>query len=79
MATFQLSVIALCVLLVFTSAVQVESLPVPEDWSVVILRTKRSLLWRWNSLKAVGASCWDHNECGTQFCRKNMCTFWKTP
>ncbi|KAJ0015390.1 hypothetical protein NQD34_009010, partial [Periophthalmus magnuspinnatus] len=48
---------------------QVNSLPVPDDWTGVILRTKRSLLWRWNSLKAVGASCRDHSECGTQFCR----------
>lgn len=45
------------------------SLPVPDDWHGLIQRTKRSLLWRWNSLKPVGASCRDHLECGTKYCR----------
>ncbi|XP_072310028.1 liver-expressed antimicrobial peptide 2 [Eucyclogobius newberryi] len=79
MATFQHSVVVLSIIMVLISAVQVNSLPVPEDWTGVILRTKRSLLWRWNSLKAVGTSCRDHSECGTQFCRKNICSFWRTP
>lgn len=48
---------------------QVDSLPVPEDWKGLIQRTKRSLLWRWNSMKPVGAGCRDHLECGTKYCR----------
>lgn len=48
---------------------QVDSLPVPEDWIGLIQRTKRSLLWRWNSMKPVGASCRDHLECATNYCR----------
>lgn len=54
---------------------QVDSLPVPEDWIGLIQRTKRSLLWRWNSMKPVGASCRDHLECATNYCRKNVCVF----
>lgn len=50
---------------------QVNSLPIYEDgtWNGLIQRTKRSLLWRWNSMKPVGASCRDHLECGTKYCR----------
>lgn len=48
---------------------QVASLPVPEDWDGLLQRTKRSLLWRWNSMKPVGGSCRDHSECGTNYCR----------
>ncbi|TKS84570.1 Lysosome membrane protein 2 85 kDa lysosomal membrane sialoglycoprotein [Collichthys lucidus] len=49
---------------------EVNSLPVPEDQNGLLQRTKRSLLWRWNSLKPVGASCRDHAECGTKYCRE---------
>ncbi|CAJ1070791.1 liver-expressed antimicrobial peptide 2-like [Xyrichtys novacula] len=55
---------------------QVSSMPVTEDWRGLIQRTKRSLLWRWNSMKAVGASCRENQECGTKYCRKNICSFW---
>lgn len=48
---------------------QVNSLPLPEDWNGLLQRTKRSLLWRWNSMKPVGASCREHLECGTKYCR----------
>ncbi|KAK5621991.1 hypothetical protein CRENBAI_013121 [Crenichthys baileyi] len=54
---------------------EVSTLPVPENWNGLIQRTKRSLLWRWNSLKPVGASCRDPSECGTTHCRKNICSF----
>uniref|UniRef100_A0A3Q2UQ60 Liver-expressed antimicrobial peptide 2 n=1 Tax=Fundulus heteroclitus TaxID=8078 RepID=A0A3Q2UQ60_FUNHE len=54
---------------------QVNTLPVPDDWNGLIQRTKRSLLWRLNSLKPVGASCRDPSECGTKHCRKNICSF----
>ncbi|XP_033503449.1 liver-expressed antimicrobial peptide 2-like [Epinephelus fuscoguttatus] len=75
MGTLQERIIVLSVLLCLICAVQVNSLPVPEDWNGLILRTKRSLLWRWNSMKPVGASCRDNLECGTQYCRKNICSF----
>lgn len=48
---------------------QVASLPLPEDWSGLLHRTKRSLLWRWNSMKPLGTSCREHSECGTKYCR----------
>lgn len=48
---------------------QVASLPLPEDWSGLLLRTKRSLLWRWNSMKPLGGSCREDSECGTKYCR----------
>uniref|UniRef100_A0A8C6WV68 Liver-expressed antimicrobial peptide 2 n=1 Tax=Neogobius melanostomus TaxID=47308 RepID=A0A8C6WV68_9GOBI len=79
MAPLQQIIVVLSVVLVLISAVQVNSMPVPDDWTGVILRTKRSLLWRWNSLKAIGTSCRNHSECGTQYCRKNICSFWTAP
>ncbi|XP_029941477.1 liver-expressed antimicrobial peptide 2 [Salarias fasciatus] len=75
MRTLQEKVILLSVVLSLICAVQVNTLPVPDNWSGLIQRTKRSLLWRWNSMKPVGASCRDHLECGTQYCRKNQCAF----
>lgn len=48
---------------------QVISLPVREDIRGLLQRTKRSLLWRWNSMKPVGTSCMYHSECGTKYCR----------
>uniref|UniRef100_A0A672JJG2 Liver-expressed antimicrobial peptide 2 n=1 Tax=Salarias fasciatus TaxID=181472 RepID=A0A672JJG2_SALFA len=71
MRTLQEKVILLSVVLSLICAVQVNTLPVPDNWSGLIQRTKRSLLWRWNSMKPVGASCRDHLECGTQYCRYN--------
>lgn len=48
---------------------KVQTAPVPEDWTGLITRAKRSLLWRWNTLKPVGTSCREHDECGTKYCR----------
>ncbi|XP_026153905.1 liver-expressed antimicrobial peptide 2 [Mastacembelus armatus] len=76
MRTLQEKIIILSVFLSLIFAIQVRSLPLAEDWNGLIQRTKRSLLWRWNSMKAVGASCRDHSECGTKYCRKNICSFW---
>ncbi|XP_051961867.1 liver-expressed antimicrobial peptide 2-like [Xyrauchen texanus] len=57
-------------------AVQVQSAPVDSDWATgLIHRAKRSLLWRWNTLKPVGSGCRDHYECGTNYCRKHACSF----
>ncbi|XP_064833378.1 liver-expressed antimicrobial peptide 2-like isoform X1 [Oncorhynchus masou masou] len=53
----------------------VQTAPVPEDWTGLITRAKRSLLWRWNTLKPVGTSCREHDECGTKYCRKKTCSF----
>ncbi|XP_056288785.1 liver-expressed antimicrobial peptide 2-like [Pseudoliparis swirei] len=75
MKTLQEKIIVLSVFLTLTCVIQVDSLPVPEDWIGLIQRTKRSLLWRWNSMKPVGASCRDHLECATNYCRKNVCVF----
>ncbi|XP_032396221.1 liver-expressed antimicrobial peptide 2 [Etheostoma spectabile] len=68
MRTLQEKILVLLVLSLIC-ALQVNALPLPEDWNGLIQRTKRSLLWRWNSMKPVGASCRDHEECGTQYCR----------
>ncbi|XP_052314546.1 liver-expressed antimicrobial peptide 2-like isoform X1 [Oncorhynchus keta] len=54
---------------------KVQTAPVPEDWTGLITRAKRSLLWRWNTLKPVGTSCREHDECGTKYCRKKICSF----
>ncbi|XP_075960705.1 liver-expressed antimicrobial peptide 2 [Anarhichas minor] len=76
MKTLQEKIIVLSVFLTLTCVIQVDSLPVPAEWSGLIQRTKRSLLWRWNSMKPVGASCRDQLECATGYCRKNVCSFW---
>ncbi|KAK2819068.1 hypothetical protein Q5P01_024629 [Channa striata] len=76
MKTLQEKVIVISVFLLLICAIQVNTMPLSEDWNGLIQRTKRSLLWRWNSMKPVGASCRDHLECGTKYCRKNICTFW---
>ncbi|XP_060936300.1 liver-expressed antimicrobial peptide 2-like [Limanda limanda] len=76
MRTLHEKILVLTALLSLICAVQVSSIPLPEDWNGLIVRTKRSLLWRWNSMKAVGASCRDQHECVTQYCRNNICSFW---
>ncbi|CAB1351994.1 unnamed protein product, partial [Coregonus sp. 'balchen'] len=45
--------IAIFVLLALVCPIQVQTAPVPEDWTGIglITRAKRSLLWRWNTLK----------------------------
>ncbi|KAM8744238.1 liver-expressed antimicrobial peptide 2 [Acanthopagrus schlegelii] len=78
MRTLQERIIVAAVLLSLICAVQVSSLPLPDSWNGLLQRSKRSLLWRWNSMKPVGASCRDHLECGTKYCRKNICSFWST-
>ncbi|MEQ2269128.1 hypothetical protein AMECASPLE_013998 [Ameca splendens] len=75
MRTLQEKIIILSVFLSLICLTRVSTLPVPENWNGLIQRTKRSLLWRWNSLKPVGASCRDPSECGTTHCRKNICSF----
>ncbi|XP_035813909.1 liver-expressed antimicrobial peptide 2-like [Amphiprion ocellaris] len=79
MRTLREKIILLSLFLSLIYVTQVDSLPVRDDWKGLIQRTKRSLLWRWNSMKPVGASCRDHSECGTKYCRKNMCWFWTSP
>ncbi|XP_034048055.1 liver-expressed antimicrobial peptide 2 [Thalassophryne amazonica] len=78
MRTLQHRIILFSMVLFLICAIQVVSLPVPEEWNSLIQRTKRSLLWRWNSLKSAGSSCKDHSECATKFCRKNVCSFRKS-
>uniref|UniRef100_A0AAY4ERH0 Liver-expressed antimicrobial peptide 2 n=1 Tax=Denticeps clupeoides TaxID=299321 RepID=A0AAY4ERH0_9TELE len=70
-------VIILTVALALLCAVQqVNSAAIPESWATgLIHRAKRSLLWRWNTQKPLGASCRDHTECGTNYCRRNVCAF----
>ncbi|XP_019727611.1 liver-expressed antimicrobial peptide 2 [Hippocampus comes] len=70
-------VAVLSLLMALLCRTQVDSAPVPEDWTGLVHRTKRSLLWRWNSMKPVGDSCRDHMECATKYCRRNICSFWK--
>ncbi|XP_061657831.1 liver-expressed antimicrobial peptide 2-like [Syngnathoides biaculeatus] len=77
MRTLVPMVVVLSLVLVLLCSTQVDSLPVAEDWTGLVQRTKRSLLWRWNSMKPVGGSCREHMECGTNYCRKNICSFWK--
>uniref|UniRef100_A0A668AIN0 Liver-expressed antimicrobial peptide 2 n=1 Tax=Myripristis murdjan TaxID=586833 RepID=A0A668AIN0_9TELE len=72
MGTLVHKMIALSVFLYLISTIQVESAHVPEEWNSLLQRTKRSLLWRWNTLKPVGASCREHSECGTKYCRYSI-------
>ncbi|XP_041816753.1 liver-expressed antimicrobial peptide 2-like [Chelmon rostratus] len=76
MPTLQERIIIASILVSLICTIQVISLPVREDIRGLLQRTKRSLLWRWNSMKPVGTSCMYHSECGTKYCRKNICSFW---
>ncbi|XP_053709119.1 liver-expressed antimicrobial peptide 2-like [Synchiropus splendidus] len=76
MSTLEQKVIIVSILMLLVCATQVDSLPIPDEWTGLIRRTKRSLLWRWNSMKPVGASCREHLECGTKYCRRGICSFW---
>ncbi|XP_040915197.1 liver-expressed antimicrobial peptide 2-like [Toxotes jaculatrix] len=78
MRTLQGKIIVVLFFVSVICATQVNSVPLAENWNGLIQRTKRSLLWRWNSMKPVGASCRDHMECGTKYCRKNICSFWRS-
>ncbi|KAJ8338942.1 hypothetical protein SKAU_G00357280 [Synaphobranchus kaupii] len=63
-------------LLSLVCALQVQTAPLPDEWGTgLIYRAKRSLLWRWNTLRPVGASCRDHFECGTKYCKARACSF----
>ncbi|XP_075900933.1 liver-expressed antimicrobial peptide 2 [Nelusetta ayraudi] len=77
MENFERKVVLVSLLLSLICSIQVASLPLPEDWDGLLQRTKRSLLWRWNSMKPVGGSCRDHSECGTNYCRKYICSILK--
>ncbi|XP_017347674.1 liver-expressed antimicrobial peptide 2-like isoform X1 [Ictalurus punctatus] len=71
-----ITLFALAVLVSLICVNQVEAAPVVDTWaSGLIHRAKRSLLWRWNTLKPVGAGCRDNYECGTNYCSRNICTF----
>ncbi|MCI4386884.1 liver-expressed antimicrobial peptide 2-like [Pangasianodon hypophthalmus] len=71
-----ITLFAFAVLVSLICVIQVETAPVIDTWaSGLIHRAKRSLLWRWNTLKPVGAGCRDNYECGTNYCRRNVCTF----
>ncbi|XP_040013994.1 liver-expressed antimicrobial peptide 2-like [Xiphias gladius] len=74
MRTLKEKIIIISVFLSLICAIQVNSLPLPEHLNDLIRRTKRSLLWRWNSMKPVGASCRDHLECATKHCRQYLCS-----
>ncbi|XP_036384452.1 liver-expressed antimicrobial peptide 2-like [Megalops cyprinoides] len=76
MMTLHHKLAALLILLCLLCALQVQTAPLPDDWGMdLIYRAKRSLLWRWNTLRPVGASCRDHSECGTKYCRAQVCSF----
>ncbi|XP_057215947.1 liver-expressed antimicrobial peptide 2-like [Triplophysa rosa] len=73
-ANHRLMLLTLIICLLFH--LQVQSAPVDSSWTTGLLhRAKRSLLWRWNTLKPVGSGCRDHYECGTNYCRNHMCAF----
>lgn len=76
MLTANHRLIALTLMLALLFHLQVQSAPVDISWTTgLIHRAKRSLLWRWNTLKPVGSGCRDHYECGTNYCRKHTCAF----
>ncbi|XP_060791559.1 liver-expressed antimicrobial peptide 2-like [Neoarius graeffei] len=76
MASSGITLFALAVLVSLICVIQVETAPVVDTWASGLLhRAKRSLLWRWNTLKAVGVTCRNDYECATNYCRGNICTF----
>ncbi|XP_061119765.1 liver-expressed antimicrobial peptide 2-like [Conger conger] len=76
MRTLHHKLFATFFLLTLVCALQVQTAPLPDDWGTeLISRAKRSLLWRWNTLRPVGASCRESSECGTKYCRARTCAF----
>ncbi|XP_047425966.1 liver-expressed antimicrobial peptide 2-like [Mugil cephalus] len=76
MKTLKEKIIVLSVVLSLICFTQVNSMPLPKELNGLVQRTKRSLVWRWNIMKPVGTSCRGHAECGTNYCRKYVCSFW---
>nr|XP_014339298.1 PREDICTED: liver-expressed antimicrobial peptide 2-like [Latimeria chalumnae] len=67
MATFVLCLISFSL---------VHSAAVPDtQGSQTVERSKRSMLWRWITLRALGATCIDNTECSTNYCRDGKCSF----
>uniref|UniRef100_A0A8C1RZ73 Liver-expressed antimicrobial peptide 2 n=1 Tax=Cyprinus carpio TaxID=7962 RepID=A0A8C1RZ73_CYPCA len=59
-----------CLFVAYLKLNLVQAAPIDTEWATgLIHRAKRSLLWRWNTLKPVGSGCRDHYECGTNYCR----------
>ncbi|XP_062339789.1 liver-expressed antimicrobial peptide 2-like [Osmerus eperlanus] len=77
MTTAQHQLLVWFVLLSLVCTIEVRAAPLLGEWSTagLVHRAKRSLLWRWNTLKPVGASCREPSECGTKYCRRNVCSF----
>ncbi|XP_030048346.1 liver-expressed antimicrobial peptide 2-like [Microcaecilia unicolor] len=49
--------------------------PVPnKQGNYLTLRVKRSMLWRWITLRPVGATCTGNAECSTTYCRDGHCS-----
>ncbi|XP_018609728.1 liver-expressed antimicrobial peptide 2 [Scleropages formosus] len=74
METTYQKLFAISLVLCLVASIQVQTAPVSYG-AGLIQRAKRSLLWRWNTLRPVGASCRDHAECGTKYCREQTCSF----
>ncbi|CAL8321386.1 unnamed protein product [Lota lota] len=72
MQTLVFKITVVIILLSVVQDFQVQALPLPTELNGLLQRTRRSLLWRWNTLKPVGGSCRANTECGTNHCNSNL-------
>ncbi|KAG8578803.1 hypothetical protein GDO81_010622 [Engystomops pustulosus] len=64
------AIFVLCILLIL----QVEAVPIDKDCPKLPVRVKRMTpFWRILSMRPLGASCRDDNECLTRLCRNQRC------
>ncbi|XP_069482416.1 liver-expressed antimicrobial peptide 2-like [Ambystoma mexicanum] len=68
-------VLAVTCVLLLISITLIECAPGPRiQANPSVLREKRSMMWRWISLRPVGAMCKDNTECSTNNCRSGKCS-----
>ncbi|XP_006626723.2 liver-expressed antimicrobial peptide 2 [Lepisosteus oculatus] len=79
MRTLLSKIFAVTLIMSLLCGIQVQAAPLEEGEIrgayELVHRAKRSMLWRWITLRPVGASCRDHSECGTNFCKNQSCAF----
>ncbi|XP_033857035.1 liver-expressed antimicrobial peptide 2-like [Acipenser ruthenus] len=75
MRTVICRVFAISLILFLICDIQVQAAALPRgDGVQLVNRVKRSMMWRWITQRPIGASCRDHSECGTNYCKDDYCS-----
>ncbi|XP_041107184.1 liver-expressed antimicrobial peptide 2-like [Polyodon spathula] len=65
-------VFVISLILFLVCDIQVEAAALPQG--ELVNRVKRSMMWRWITQRPIGASCRDHSECSTNYCKDDYCS-----